>query len=36
VAQGVLAAAGDRSVEQLATDENRKLVALLGVRAQQK
>jgi 3-hydroxyacyl-CoA dehydrogenase len=36
VAQGVLAEAGDRSVEQLATEENRMLVALLGVRAQQK
>jgi 3-hydroxyacyl-CoA dehydrogenase len=34
IAQGVLAEAGDRSVEQLSTDENLKLVALLGVRAQ--
>jgi len=34
VTQGVLAEAGDRSVEQLATEENRRLVALLGVRAQ--
>ena len=34
VAQGVLAEAGDRSVEQLAVEENRMLVALLGVRAQ--
>ena len=33
VAQGVLAEAGDRSVEQLAVEENRMLVALLGVRA---
>jgi 3-hydroxyacyl-CoA dehydrogenase len=34
VAQGVLAEAGDRSVEQLSTEENRMLVALLGVRSQ--
>ena len=34
VAQGVLAEAGDRSVEQLAVEENRMLVALLGVRSQ--
>jgi 3-hydroxyacyl-CoA dehydrogenase len=36
VTQGVLAEAGDRSVDQLAAEENRKLVALLGIRAQQK
>jgi len=34
VTEGVLAEAGDRSVEQLAKDENERLVGLLGLRAQ--
>ena len=32
--RGVLAEAGDRSVEQLAKDENERLVGLLALRAQ--
>ena len=34
VTEGVLAEAGDRSVEQLAKDENERLVGLLALRAQ--
>ena len=34
VTEGVLAEAGDHSVEQLAKDENGRLVGLLGLRAQ--
>jgi len=34
IAEGVLAEAGSRSVEQLAKDENEKLVGLLGLRTQ--
>ena len=34
VAEGVLAEAGDRTVEQLAKDENERLVGLLALRAQ--
>jgi hypothetical protein len=34
VAEGVLQEAGDQSVEQLAQDENQKLVALLRLRAE--
>ena len=33
VAEGVLQEAGNRSVEQIAQDENQKLVALLRLRA---
>jgi len=35
IAEGVLQEAGDRSVEQLAQEENERLVGLLRLRARQ-